>query len=187
MKRMMGTFIAGVSLLLAGGCERQVKEDQTKAEQAQQEANENTARAEREAAEKRAQAQREADEKAAKANAEARKESAEGQTKANETIREMQQDLVKARYDFQSYTQQTVNDLDHKIDKMRTDAQKASAKAQVAFEAAMKDVAAKRAALDTDLRSIGTQSAQSLDSFKAKVDKELDDLRKSIDAANDKL
>jgi len=41
--------------------------------------------------------------------------------------------------------------------------------------------------LDTDLRAIGDQSAQAIDSHKAKVDKDIDDLKKSIDTAKAKL
>ena len=41
--------------------------------------------------------------------------------------------------------------------------------------------------LDTDMRAIGTQSAQTFDSHRAKVDKDIDDLKKSIDVARQRL
>jgi hypothetical protein len=180
-------LIVCASLLLAVGCEHSAKENQSTAEQAQREADQNAARIEQQAAEKRAQAQREADEKAAKATAEARKDIAEGQTKANEDIREANQDIIKARADFHVRTQKSVNDLDHKIDSMKTDAQKAPPKAQADFVSAMRDVDTKRAALDTDLRSMDSQPIGQFDSVKAKVNKEIDDLKKSIDVAHEKL
>jgi hypothetical protein len=184
MKRPMMMCAA---LLLAVGCDRSAKENQEKIEQAQREADQVAARAEREAAEKRAQVQREADEKAAQANAEARKEAAEGQTKANENIRAANQDLVKARSDLQVRAQKTANEIDNKIDRMRTDAQKASPKVQSDFVAAMRDVDDKRAMINSDLRAIVDQPLGQLDSIKAKVDKDFDELKKSVDIAHSKL
>jgi hypothetical protein len=66
-------------------------------------------------------------------------------------------------------------------------AQKATAKAKTDFTDAMKVVDTKRAALDTDLRNLEKEGAQTFDSYRAKVDKEIDDLKKSIDVARQKL
>jgi hypothetical protein len=51
----------------------------------------------------------------------------------------------------------------------------------------MKVVDSKRSALDTDLKTIDNQAPQTFDSYRAKVDKEIDDLKKSIDVAKQKL
>jgi hypothetical protein len=51
----------------------------------------------------------------------------------------------------------------------------------------MRVVDTKRAALDTELRNIEQQPGTSFDTYRAKVDKEIDDLKKSIDVARQKL
>jgi hypothetical protein len=180
-------LIICASLLLCAACDRSAKNEQSKAEQSQREADQIAARAEREAAEKTAKADKEANEKSAQANAEAQRDIAQGQAKANEKIREVNQDQVKAKNDFSAHVQKSASELDNKIDKMKVDAQTTNAKAKADFVAAMKDVDAKRAALDTDLRSINNQPIQQFDAYKAKVDKEIDELKKSIDVARDKL
>jgi hypothetical protein len=134
-----------------------------------------------------AKADQEANEKAARANTEARHDIAQGQAKANEKIREVNQDQAKAKSDFSAHVQKSASELDNKIDQMKVDVQTANAKARADFVAAMKDVDAKRAALDTAVRSIDDQPIQQFDAYKAKVNKELDDLKKSIDVARDKL
>jgi uncharacterized protein YoxC len=54
------------------------------------------------------------------------------------------------------------------------------------FEMAMRDVVSKKATLDTDLRALRDQP-QSFDSLRAKVDREMADLKKSVDTAGSKL
>jgi hypothetical protein len=186
---MKRTMIVGAvaSLLALAACEQSAKEQEIKAEQAQRQADDKAAKAQKEANEKAMKAQNEADEKAAQANAEARHDIAKGQAKANEEIRAANQDIVKARNDFQVTTQKEVNEIDNKIDDLKVKAQKSTAKAKTDFNDAMKVVDTKRAALDTDLRSIDTQAGQTFDSYRAKVDKEIDDLKKSIDVAKQKL
>jgi hypothetical protein len=195
MKRQL---ILCSTLLLIPACENSVKDEQVKAEQAQRQADDKAARAQKdfndkaikaqnEANEKTAKAQNEADEKIRKANEEARHDMAKGQANANEEIRSANQDIVKARNDYHASTQKEVNEIDNKIDDLKVKAQKAPAKPKADFTDAMKVVETKRSALDTDLRNIDTQAPQGFDSYKAKVDKEIDDLKKSIDVARQKL
>lgn len=196
MKRQL--ILCSSLFLLIPACENSVKDQEVKAEQAQRQADDKAAKAQKEyndkavkaqneANEKTAKAQNEADEKIMKANEEARHDMAKGQAKANEEIRSANQDIVKARNDYHASTQKEVNEIDNKIDDLKVKAQKAPAKPKADFTDAMKVVETKRSALDTDLRNIDTQPAQTFDSYRAKVDKEIDELKKSIDVARQKL
>jgi cell division septum initiation protein DivIVA len=149
-------------------CERSASEDQAKAQQAQKEADEKAAKAQKEADEKTAKAQKEADEKAAKAQGEATQVANKEQAKANDDIRQVNQDVLKARNDFQTQTQKLVSEIDHKIDQIKVKAEKTPPKAKSDFDAAMRDVASKRAMLDSDIKVL-PPDAQTLDSFKVKV------------------
>jgi len=184
MKRQL---ILCTSLLVLGACENSVKEQEMKAEQAQHQADDKAAKAQKEANDRAMKAQNEADEKAGQASAEARHDMAKGQAKANEEIRQANQDIVKQRSDFHATVQKEVNEIDNKIDDLKVKAQKSTAKPKTDFSDAMKVVDTKRAALDSDLRNVDTQVPQTFDSYRAKVDKEIDDLKKSIDVARMKL
>jgi len=187
MKRTM-IVAACASLLALAACERSVKDQEIKAEQAQREADDKAVKAQKEANDKSMKAQNEADERAAQATAEARHDMAKGQAKANEEIRSANQDMVKQRTDYQVKAQKEVNEIDNKIDDLKVKAQKAEPKRKTDFNEAMKVVDSKRSALDTDLKTLDTQvPAQTFDSYRAKVDKEIDELKKSIDVAKQKL
>ena len=185
MKRQL--ILCTSLFILLPACENSVKEQELKAEQAQRQADDKAVKAQKEANDKMMKAQNEADEKAAQASAEARHDMAKGQAKANEEIRQANQDIVKQRNDYHVTTQKEVSEIDNKIDDLKVKAQKATAKAKTDFTDAMKVVDNKRAALDTDLRSIDNQMPQTFDSYRAKVDKEIDELKKSIDVARQKL
>jgi hypothetical protein len=195
MKRHL---ILCASFLLIPACENSVKDKEIQAEQAQRQADEKAAQAQKEANDKMVKAQNEANEKTAKAhneadekmvqaNEEARHDIAKGQAKANEEIRAASQDIVKARNDFHASTQKEIHEIDNKIDDLKVKAQKATDKPKPEFTEAMRVVDTKRAALDSDLRNIDTQAPHTFDSYRAKVDKQLDELKKSIDVARQKL
>jgi regulator of protease activity HflC (stomatin/prohibitin superfamily) len=184
MKRQL---ILCTSLLVLGACDNSARDQQVKAEQAQRQADDKAVKAQKEANDKTAKAQNEADDKAAQANAEARQDMAKGQARANEEIRSANQDIVKQRNDYHVSTQKELNEIDNKIDDLKVKAQKATTKPKGDFTEAMRTVDTKRAALDTDLRNIDTQPPTAFDSYRAKVDKEIDDLKKSIDVARQKL
>jgi colicin import membrane protein len=173
MKRQL---IVASWLLLAAGCEKSAEEQQTKATQAQREADE-----------KAMKAGREATEKADKAQQEANQETAKAQAKANDTIRNAHEDLLKDRNDFQVEAHKALDDLDGRVDKLRAKAQKADAKARSNFDVAVRDVEAKRATVVADIQRLEAQTAESFDGFKARVNKELDEAKKSVDNAASKL
>lgn len=195
MKRQL---ILCTSLFLIPACDNSVKNEEVKAQQAQREADEKAAKAQKEANEKMVKAQNEANEKAAKAqneadekiikaDEEARHDMAKGQAKANEEIRSANQDIVKKRNDYHASTRKEVSEIDNKIDDLKVKAQKATTKPKADFQDAMRVVDTKRAALDSELRNLETQAPQTFDSYRSKVDKQIDDLKKSIDVARDKL
>lgn len=160
--------------------------EQTQREVNNRDYNNQASREQAEAQRKADKAQAEANEKAMKAQGEANGEMAKSQAKANENIREANQDLLKAKSDFEVHTQKSVNDISNKIDQLKAKAQTAKPAAQEQFNMAMRDVDAKRATLDSDFRALKEQP-QSFDSLRAKVDREVADLKKSVDVAQSKL
>jgi len=185
------------SVLALTACENRTTRDTTRqgtnttnTEQTQREVNNQASREQNreqtEAQQKADKAQAEANEKAMQAQGEANHEMAKGQAKANENIREANQDLLKAKSDFEVHTQKSVNEISNKIDQLKAKAQTAKPAAQQQFNVAMRDVDAKRATLDTDFRALKEQP-QSFDSLRAKVDREVADLKKSVDVAQSKL
>jgi cell division septum initiation protein DivIVA len=176
METTMNRHLILCAALALTACERSASEDQAKAQQAQKEADEKTVKA-----------QKEADEKTAKAQGEAVQVANKEQAKANDDIREATQDELKARNDFQVLTQKSVSEIDHKIDQVKVKAAKTTGKAKSDFEAAMRDVDSKHAMLDSDMKALPSQTALTLDSFKVKVNKAIDDLKKSVSTAEGKL
>src|SRR5215471_811653 len=180
------------SVLALTACENRTPREgtnTTNTEQSQRAVNDQASRENREQTEaqrKADKAQAEANQKAMEAQGEANHEMAKSQAKANENIREANQDLLKARSDFEVHTQKSVNEISNKIDQLKTKAQTAKPAAQQQFNVAMRDVDAKRATLDTDFRALKEQP-QSFDSLRAKVDREVADLKKSVDVAQSKL
>src|SRR5689334_2104390 len=175
MKRQL--ILCTSLFILMPACQNSAKDTEIKAEQAQRqaddkaaksqkEANDKMTKAQNEANEKAAQAQKEADEKMMKANDEAQHDMAKGQAKANETIRQANTDIVKQRNDFHASTQKEVSEIDNKIDDLKVKAQKSSTKPKAEFSDAMKVVDSKRATLDSDLRRIDTEGAQTFDSYR---------------------
>jgi len=186
-------WIVGASLLTLAACDKtatpqgqNTEPTRQNTEQSQREAVDKANRAQGEAREKALSAQGEANEKAAQAQAEANRDMAKEQAKANETIRSANQDVVKDRNDYQVRTQKSVNEIDNKIDQLKVKAQTAKPKAKDDFVAAMREVENKRAALDSDFRALRDQP-ESFDSLRAKLDREITDLKKSVDVAQGKL
>jgi chromosome segregation ATPase len=177
------------SVLALTACENRTTRqgtNTTSTEQTQREVNNQASRDQTEAQQKAAKAQTEANEKAMEAQGEANHEMAKSQAKANENIREANQDLLKARNDYEVHTQKSVNEISNKIDQLKAKAQTAKPQAQEQFNTAMRDVDAKRTTLDTDFRALREQP-QSFDTLRAKVDREMADLKKSVDVAQSKL
>jgi hypothetical protein len=179
-------WIVGASLLTLAACEKPATREGQNTDQTQREAVEKANRAQAESRDKAMTAQGEANEKAAQAQGEANRDMAKEQAKSNENIREANQDVVKARNDYEVRTQKSVNEIDNKIDQLKVKAQTAKPKSKDDFVVAMRDVESRRAALDTDFRALRDQPDR-FDSIRAKLDREITDLKKSVDAAQGKL
>jgi hypothetical protein len=179
-------WLVGVSLLALAACEKTATRDGQSTDQTQREAIEKATRAQGEANDKAWKAQGEANDKATQAQNEANRDMAKGQAKANEDIREANQDVLQSRNDYETKTKKSVNDIDSKIDQLKVKAQTAKTKAKDDFATAMREVESKRALIDSDFRALHDQP-QSFDSLRAKIDREMNDLKKSVDAAQDKL
>jgi uncharacterized lipoprotein NlpE involved in copper resistance len=174
------------SVLLLASCNQSAEDQKAKADQAQQEANQKIAQAQIEAQQKAQAAQREANEKIAQANAKAQEEASKSQLAANQDVRQANDETLKTRNDYQVETNKSVNQIDNKLDGLKVKAQTTQPKSKVRFEGAMPRVAAQRATVKEDLDSLPKQTAQSFAGYKIKTDKDISDLRKSVDevAAN---
>ena len=173
-------WICTVASLVAVACSRSPEQDQAKAAEAQHAADDKAATAQREANDKAVTAQNEADEKAAKAKSAADKDTAKAQANANDTIREANRDIVKARTDLRTWGQKKTDEIDGQIDDAKVKAQSASAAGKAAFNEALKDVQVKRDAVRGDMATIDAQTNDGIGNLKARLDKEIDDLKASV-------
>jgi hypothetical protein len=171
--------IASISLLAS--CNQFGADQKAKAEQAQQEANQKIEKANIEAQQKAQAAQKDADEKIAKANAKAQEEASKNQLAANQEVRKANDETLKTRNDYQVETSRSVNELDNKLDGLKMKAQTSLPKARARFEGLMPKVTAQRATVSEDLANLPRQTEQSFTSFKTKTDKDISDLRKTVD------
>ena len=171
---------APVALALSAGCNRSATEEQNRALQAQKEADDKIAAAQREADKKAAEAQQKALDEAAASHEEINRMQARAQTQANETIRSANEQILKKRDETRTWAQQKVDTIDADVDTAKTKAQTASVSAKEAFNKALVDVEAKRRVVESDIASIDQQAATELDQTKARLQKELDALKASV-------
>jgi hypothetical protein len=173
-------IIATISLLVA--CKPSEQDQKAKAEQAQQEANKKIGEANLEAQQKAQAAQKMADEKIAQANADSQKEAAKNQLAANHDVRQANDETLKDRNDYQVATSKSVNQIDNKLDGLKVKAQAAQPKSKAKFESSMPKIVAQRSTVGEDLASLPSQTAQTLPVFKTKTDRDINELRKAVDA-----
>ena len=144
---------------LAVACDKSGSEAQTQANEAQEKANREIAKAGNEANAKAVEAQSEADKKVAAAQA----------------------DFAKAREDYRHKVQTDLDALNKTIDELDAKAMKATGKAKADLEARLPVLKAQRDAFVTDFRALQNSTAVTWDSMKARLDKELTDLKASAD------
>ncbi|MBN9161371.1 MAG: hypothetical protein BGO98_46145 [Myxococcales bacterium 68-20] len=162
---MMRTFIlssaAGsfaICLSLVTGCDR-AADDQAKANEAQAEANKKIAEAKNEANVETTSAQLEADKKIAAA----------------------QKDFSQRREDYRHKLESELIDVDKKIDVLEAKSKAAMGKEKEKLDASLPSIRAHRASLATDARALESAPASTWDDTKTRVDKELSDLRSSVE------
>jgi hypothetical protein len=152
---------AVLATFLAVGCDKAM-DDQTKANNAQTEANEKIAAATKEADQKIAAAQSEADKKAADANA----------------------NFMKLREDYRHLTANNLVDLDYKVGVLEANSRSAAPnKAKVDLDANLNRIHMKRSEFSADYGTIEAASAMTWDDTKARLDKEWSELKALVDKA----
>jgi hypothetical protein len=182
IKRLLASLCiaAPVALALTSGCKRSATEEQNRALQAQKEADDKIAMAQREADKKAAEAQQRALDETAASRDETNRMQARAQSGANETIRQANEEIAKKRDELRTWARQKTDSIDADVDTAKTHAQTASANVKGAFDKALVDVEAKRNALESHIASIDQQSATELDQMKARLQKEIDALKASV-------
>jgi F0F1-type ATP synthase membrane subunit b/b' len=179
MNRHLIACIASVAFLAS--CTPSAAEQKAKADQAQQVANTKIEQANNEALQKGQAAQKEADSKIAQANAQTQEEAAKAQVAANQNIRQANDQTLKVRNDYQVETSKSVSQIDNRLDSLKVKALTSKPKTRAQFDSMMPKVAAQRSTVGEDLASLPSQTAQTFNSYKVKTDKDVSDLRKSVE------
>ena len=172
-------YIASISILTS--CNQSTLDQKSKAEQAQQEANEKIAHSTLEAQQKANAAQLEANAKITQANATVQSEATKAQQVANQDIRQANDATLKLRNEYQVETSKSVTRIDNKLDGLKVKSLSVRPKTKERFESMMPKVVAQRSTVNDDLANISGQTAQSFASFKTKTDKDVTDLSKMVD------
>jgi vacuolar-type H+-ATPase subunit E/Vma4 len=149
-----------LSAVLSAGCDKAI-DDQMKANNSQNEANEKIAAAGKEAERKGLSAQAEADKRIAQAYA----------------------SFMKLREDYRHQTANSLVDLDHKVDLLEANARGVPSKIKPDIDANLRRIHAMRTEFDSDYSRLESASATTWDDAKARLDKELADLKSLVDKA----
>ena len=152
-------IVIGSAFIAIAGCNKAVDEKH-KADEAQIDANQKIAEANREA------------EKINKAQAEADKKTAEAQAS-----------FLKMREDYRHNVTQKLVDLDHKIADLEAKSRTATGKAKADLDARLKQIHAERDTFVSDYKGIELVSASTWDATKARLDKSWEELKKLVDRA----
>jgi hypothetical protein len=147
-------------LALASGCNKAADEQQ-KAVNAQNQAND-----------KIVQANQEADQKANSAQADADKKIAEAQAS-----------FLKMREDYRHETTTNLVDLDKKIADLEAKQKTATGKKKADLDTQLDQIRTQREAFANDWKTIETASATTWDATKNRLDKEWSDLKSMVDRA----
>ncbi len=152
--------IGSLVLALASGCDK-AADEQKKAVDAQNTANDKIVQANQEADQKANQAQADADKK----------------------IAEAQASFLKMREDYRHTTTENLVDLDKKIADLEAKEKTATGKKKADLDAQLTPIRAQRESFANDWRTIETASADTWDSTKQRLDKEWVDLKTMVDRA----
>lgn len=174
-----GSF--ALCLFGAAACDKPANE-QARADQAQAEANEKIVQANREAVVETRSAQLEADEKIAEANREANREARGAQLEADKEIAAAQRDFSKRREDYRHDLETKLIDVDKKIEVLEAKSAAATGKAKAELDQKLASVRARRASLRDDAQRLDAATATTWDDAKARVDKELSELKSTVES-----
>lgn len=158
MKRhlIMGSVVS--ILLAAAACNKSPQHEQEEARQAQQRA----------------------DEKSNQYRQTAEEKSAEQQAAANDKAREANRTLETTRNDYRHKAQDDLDSVTKDIDELRAKAEKATGRARLDVDKGIADLSARRDALDAQIRSMDSASADQIETVKARVDDQIAQLKKSV-------
>jgi hypothetical protein len=150
-----------LSLAFAAGCNK-AADEQNKADQARTEADTKVSDANREAANKINAAQAEADKKVADAQA----------------------NFLKMREDYRHKATDELVSVDKSIAELEAKTKTAKGKDKAKIESALPNIRSLRESVTTEYRGLELASAVTWDDAKARVDKAIDDLKKTVDKAD---
>jgi hypothetical protein len=168
-------------LLLLAGCDNSAAERVKLAEQ-QKQAEQKLAKAERQAKEEIERLKSELGEAKSKLE-----EATKSQANAAEEGKQLEVAVEKARKAYKALAKNELDDLNKEARELSVKAAKAPAKAKAAASKALQDVSAKQKSAAKELAEFDDARLETLDTVKAKLDKELAALRASIRAAKAKL
>lgn len=129
------------------------------------------------------EAQIEADQKIAAANREAGEKINEAQAEADKKTAEAQASFLRMREDYRHEVTKKLVDLDHKIADLEVKSRTATGKSKADLDARLKQIHAERDAFVSDYKGIEVASATTWDSTRARLDKRWDELTKLVDRA----
>lgn len=137
------------------------------------------------------EAQQKADKAQAEANREMNQASAEATTKitnaqveADKKISDAERAFVKTREDYRHDMQTNIADIDAKLADLDAKAKTVVGKKKVDLDHSLPGLHARRDELARAVQSVGSETAATFDSTKARIDKEWKDLKASIDKAD---
>ena len=149
---------AALTLVLAAGCDK-AADDQKKADNATAVAND----------------------KITSATVEANNKIASAQAEANRKIAEAQSGFMKLREDYRHDTMTTLANLDEKIAKLDAKELTATGQSKIDLDTRLPQIHAQRASFAADYKTLDSASATTWDDTKARLDKEMTDLKTLID------
>lgn len=126
-------------------------------------------------------AQAVANDKITSATVEVNQKVANAQAEADKKIAEAQTSFMKMREDYRHDTTNTLADLDQKIAKLDAKALAATGSAKSDLDSRLPQIHAQRASFGADYRTLDSATALTWDDTKARLDKEMSDLKSLID------
>ena len=114
----------------------------------------------------------------------AARESASAQADMNDKVNSARADFEKTREDYRHEKTTDLEALDAKIDALENKERTATGKAKADLDAKLPAIRAQRASFGADFRGLQATTAATWDDAKVRVDKEWDDLKSAVNAAD---
>jgi len=187
MNRSLSAVVLILSIASACGDAEKEKAIKRQADdrvaQAQKEAQEKVAAAEKKVEELQAQLA----DAGALVRAEAEEEVSKAKTEADKLASEATHALARARAAYKESERHELATATKEVDEIKAKAASAQPKVKTQIDTALKEVAVKKEAFRKEIDAFDTATVESIRTVKAKADKALADLKKSIHTARSKL